>query len=206
MRDSFRFGSSFKTVNMYNSTRASQHTLTPLTILYWSRGRAELRAGAGVVMRRRNRIFAFNRRRKPSCTSRRRWAEEDGKRGPHSAQSVPSWQPRYSAPGPPPSQFAVRDVRGHSDHAVLACRSPSGQRPARAGRSPRSRSRRCSLRTRRRAAVVAEGVGGVETRPLARPPEGNAKEVTRRRRRVTTAALRDDSVVAHGSLPAAWSD
>jgi len=80
-----------------------------------------------------------------------------------------------------------------------------GQRPARAGRSPRSRSRRCSLRTRRRAAVVAEGVGGVETRPLARP-EGNAKEVTRRRRRVTTAALRDDSVVAHGSLPAAWSD
>jgi hypothetical protein len=80
-----------------------------------------------------------------------------------------------------------------------------GQRPARAGRSPRSRSRRCSLRTRHRAAVVAEGVGGVETRPLARP-EGNAKEVTRRRRRVTTAALRDDSVVAHGSLPAAWSD
>ena len=40
------------------------------------------------------------------------------------------------------------------------------------------------------------------------PPEGNAKEVTRRRRRVTTAASRDDSVVAHGSLPAAcgpWS-
>ena len=46
-----------------------------------------------------------------------------------------------------------------------------------------------------------------ETRPLARPPkgappEGNAKEVTRRRRRVPTAALRDDSVVAHGSFAA----
>ena len=41
------------------------------------------------------------------------------------------------------------------------------------------------------AAVVAEGVGGVETRPLARArarPEGNTKEVIRRRRRVTTAA------------------
>jgi hypothetical protein len=53
------------------------------------------------------------------------------------------------------------------------------------------------------AAVVAEGVGVVETCPLATPPEGNAKEVSRRRRRVTTAASRDDSVVAHGSLPAA---
>ena len=82
---------------------------------------------------------------------------------------------------------------------------------ARAGRRPRSQRRRCSLRTRAEAAVVAEGVGGVETRPLARPPpEGNAKEVSRRRRRVTTAASRDDSVVVHvhGSLPAAcgpWS-
>jgi len=47
---------------------------------------------------------------------------------------------------------------------------------ARAGCCPRSRSRRCSLRTRAGAAVVAEGVGGVETRPLARPPEGNAKK------------------------------
>ena len=44
------------------------------------------------------------------------------------------------------------------------------------GRSPRSRSRRCSLRTRCRAAVVAEGVGGVETRPLARPPKGTQKK------------------------------
>ena len=42
--------------------------------------------------------------------------------------------------------------------------------------------------------------------PVGAPPEGSAKEVTRRRRRVTTAASRDDSVVAHGSLPAAWSD
>ena len=45
-----------------------------------------------------------------------------------------------------------------------------------AGRSRRSRCRRCSLRTRRRAAVVAEGVGGVETRPLARPPKGTQKK------------------------------
>jgi len=65
-----------------------------------------------------------NRRRKPSCTSRRRWAEEAGS----------------------------------------------------AGRSRRSLCRRCSLRTRRRAAVVAEGVGGVETRPLARPPKGTQKK------------------------------
>ena len=39
-------------------------------------------------------------------------------------------------------------------------------------------------------------------RPVGAPPEGNAKEVTRRRRRVPTAALRDDSVVAHGSFAA----
>ena len=38
--------------------------------------------------------------------------------------------------------------------------------------------------------------------PVGAPPEGNAKEVTRRRRRVPTAALRDDSVVAHGSFAA----
>ena len=44
------------------------------------------------------------------------------------------------------------------------------------GRSPRSRSRRCSLRTRCRAAVAAEGVGGEETRPLARPPKGTQKK------------------------------
>jgi hypothetical protein len=74
-----------------------------------------------------------------------------------------------------------------------------GAAAARSGRSPRSRSRRCSLRTRRLAAVVAEGVGGVETRPMARPSEGNAKEAIRRRRRVTTAASSDDSVVAHSS-------
>ena len=66
-----------------------------------------------------------NRRRKPSCTSRRRWAQEAGS----------------------------------------------------AGRSRRSRCRRCSLRTRRRAAVVvAEGVGGAETRPLARAPKGTQKK------------------------------
>jgi hypothetical protein len=42
--------------------------------------------------------------------------------------------------------------------------------------------------------------------PVGAPPEGNAKEVTRRRRRVTTVASRDDSVVAHGSLPALSAD
>ena len=55
-----------------------------------------------------------NRRRKPSCTSRRRWAEEAGSAGRSRrtrsrryeahASRVPSWQPRYSAPGPLPSQ------------------------------------------------------------------------------------------------------
>jgi hypothetical protein len=54
--------------------------------------------------------------------------------------------------------------------------------------------------------VVAEGESKVSRRAYWRPPEGNAKEVTRCRRRVTTAASRDDRVVAHGSLPAAWSD
>ena len=78
---------------------------------------------------------------------------------------------------------------------------PSGAAAtARSGHSPRSRSRWCSLRTRRLAAVVADGVGGVETRPMARPPEGNANEVIRRRRRVTMAASNDDSVVAHSSF------
>jgi hypothetical protein len=94
-----------------------------------------------------------NRRRKPSCTSRRRWAEEAGS----------------------------------------------------AGRSRRSRCRRCSLRTRRRGRRRRSGSRRCRDAPVGAPPEGNAKEVTRRRRRVTTAASRDDSVVAHGSLPAAWS-
>jgi hypothetical protein len=39
-----------------------------------------------------------------------------GKRGPQSAhavaQSVPSWQPRYSAPGPPPSQSPSEAYEG----------------------------------------------------------------------------------------------
>ena len=39
--------------------------------------------------------------------------------------------------------------------------------------------------------------------PVGAPPEGNAKEVIRRRRRVTMAASSDGSVVAHSSLPAA---
>jgi len=39
--------------------------------------------------------------------------------------------------------------------------------------------------------------------PIGARPEGNAKEVIRRRRRVTMAASNDDSVVAHSSLPAA---
>ena len=66
-------------------------------------------------------------RRKPNCTSRRRWAADAGS----------------------------------------------------AGRSRRSRCRRCSLRTRNvlgAGAAVAEGVGGVETRPLARPPKGTQKK------------------------------
>jgi len=44
------------------------------------------------------------------------------------------------------------------------------------GRSPRSRSRRCSLRTRCRAAVVARGRRRCRDAPIGAPPEGNAKE------------------------------
>ena len=39
--------------------------------------------------------------------------------------------------------------------------------------------------------------------PVGAPPEGNAKEVTRRRRRVTTTVSRNDDIMATGSLPAA---
>ena len=99
---------------------------------------------------------------------------------------------------------AVRGHAGQSD-AVLGADRHRGRRPARAGRSPRSRSPRWSLRTRRRGRRRCRGNRSGNA-PVGAPPEGNAKEVTRRRRRVTTAALRDDSVVAHGSLPAAWSD
>ena len=57
---------------------------------------------------------------------------------------------------------------------VKTCR---GRRGARQGRS---RSRRCSLRPLRTAAPgrrrCSEGVGGVETRPLARPPKGTQKK------------------------------
>jgi hypothetical protein len=73
-----------------------------------------------------------NRRRKPSCTSRRRWEEDAGS----------------------------------------------------AGRSRRSLCRRCILRTRRRAAVRHRGSRRCRDAPVGAPPEGNAKEVTRRRRRV----------------------
>ena len=41
--------------------------------------------------------------------------------------------------------------------------------------------------------------------PVGAPPEGNAKEVTRRRRRVTTTVSSNDKIMAHGSLPAALS-
>ena len=111
-------------------------------------------------------------------------------------------------------------VRSH----MLSARA--GRNPSR-GRRRRNRRRKPSCTARRtwakrreaRAAVGAVCILGARGRrrwrgsrsrcrdaPVGAPPEGNAKEVTRRRRRVTTAASRDDSVVAHGSLPAAWSD
>jgi hypothetical protein len=46
------------------------------------------------------------------------------------------------------------------------------------------------------AAVVAEGVGGVETRPLWRAPEGNAKEVTR----ISMPRARLQDGIHHGTL------
>ena len=39
--------------------------------------------------------------------------------------------------------------------------------------------------------------------PVSAPPEGNAKEVTRHRRRMTTTVSSNDDVVATGSYPAA---
>jgi hypothetical protein len=52
-----------------------------------------------------------------------------------------------------------------------------------------------------------EGGGGVLSAdaPVGAPPEGNAKEVTRRRRRVTTTVSRNDDIMATGGLPAALS-
>ena len=41
--------------------------------------------------------------------------------------------------------------------------------------------------------------------PVGAPPEGNAKEVTRRRCRVTTTVSSNDEIMATGSLPAALS-
>jgi hypothetical protein len=66
---------------------------------------------------------------------------------------------------------------------------------ARAGRSPRSRSHRCSLRTWRRGRRHRRGRRSCRACPLATPPppEGNEKEVSRRRRR------RETTVVAKGS-------
>jgi len=75
-----------------------------------------------------------------------------------------------------------------------------------ARRSLRSRCRTGKQCTRRRGRRRRRGSRRCRDAPVGAPPEGNAKEVTRRRRRVTTAASRDDSVVAHSSLPAAWSD
>ena len=55
-----------------------------------------------------------------------------------------------------------------------------------------------------RAAVVAALYNVLSAdAPVGAPPEGNAKEVTRRRRRVTTTVSRNDDIMATGSLPAA---
>ena len=55
-----------------------------------------------------------------------------------------------------------------------------------------------------RAAVVAALYNVLSAdAPVGAPPEGNAKEVTRRRCRVTTTGSSDDGIVATGSLHAA---
>ena len=57
-----------------------------------------------------------------------------------------------------------------------------------------------------RAAVVAALYNVLSAdAPVGAPPEGNAKEVTRRRRRVTTTVSSNDEIMATGSLPAALS-
>ena len=48
---------------------------------------------------------------------------------------------------------------------------------------------------------LALSVSTVGSRARWRAPEGNAKEVARRRRRVTTTVSSNDGVVATGSLP-----
>jgi hypothetical protein len=60
--------------------------------------------------------------------------------------------------------------------------------------------------TAARAAVMAALYNVLSAdAPVGAPPEGNAKEVTRRRRRVTTTVSSNDEIMAHGSLPAALS-
>jgi len=57
-----------------------------------------------------------------------------------------------------------------------------------------------------RAAVVAALYNVLSAdAPVGAPPEGNAKEITRRRRRVTTTVSSNDEIMATGSLPAALS-
>ena len=100
-------------------------------------------------------------------------------------------------PGPPSSQSAS-DAQLHVSMAHMG--GGGGKRGPQSAQSPV-----CILGAG--AAVVGEGERSrCRDAPVGAPPEGNAKDVTRSRRRVTTATSRDDSVVAHGSLPAAWSD
>jgi hypothetical protein len=52
-----------------------------------------------------------------------------------------------------------------------------------------------------RAAVVAALYNVLSAdAPVGAPPEGNAKEVTRRRRRVTTTVSRNDDIMATGII------
>ena len=102
-----------------------------------------------------------------------RWAPSENHGENRATDCGPRCQPRYSAPGPPPSQSPSEAYESVAMQSLVQISIGGGRRGthARAGRRPRSsQRRRCSLRTRAEAAVVAEGAGGVETRPLARPP------------------------------------
>ncbi|KOO34352.1 hypothetical protein Ctob_014175 [Chrysochromulina tobinii] len=88
-----------------------------------------------------------------------------GKRGPQAGNLGTR---RHRAAG---VAIAVRGVRGHSDAVLGAGRHRGGGRHARAAvRAVGAVDAVCVLGAG--AAVVAEGVGGVETRPSTRPPKG----------------------------------
>jgi len=141
-----------------------------------ARGRAELRAGAAVVAIGVGspvaRLGADGRRRREARAA-------VGARGRAVGAELATQVLGARAAA---VAIAVRGVRGNSDAVLGAGRHRGGDRHARAAvRAVGAVDAVCVLGGAG-AAIVAEGVGVVET-SVGAPPEGNAKEVSRRRRR-----------------------